>query len=128
MKSLRMSISVSSRRRKTGRDGGRPFRPAQSVMLCSLALFLDLELVKMGLGLGLGPQGDRARLVDAVVLDVEVLLAIEEALDVVANVLDLQGVPFAGVKVHVGTLELLGALAGDDLVDAEVVLQRVHAG
>src|SRR5215471_15700488 len=115
MKSLRMSISVSSRRRKTGRDGGRPFCPAQSVIHCLLALFLDLELVKMGLGVGLGPQADLARLVDAVVLDVKVLLAVEEALDVVADVLDLQSMPFTGGHLHIDALELLVALAVHNL-------------
>src|SRR5262245_61455706 len=112
MNSLRMSISVSSRRRKRGRDGGRrPFCPAQSAIHGLLALFLDRELVKMGLGVGLGPQADLARLVDAVVLDVEILLPIEEALDVVADVLDLQSMPFAGGNLHIGTLELLVAFA-----------------
>src|SRR5262249_14166360 len=103
------------------------FGSAGGLVPCRL-LPVHSEIVEVRLGVRLGPQADLAHLVDAVVLDVEVLLPIEEALDVVANVLDLQSVPFAGVKVHVGALELLAALAGDDLVDAEVVLQRVHAG
>src|SRR6516164_9749092 len=78
-------------------------RSWKSVLLLETA---DPELVERSLRVRLGPQADLARRGDGVILDVEVLLAVEEALDVVARHLDLERVPLAGRDRDVGVLEL----------------------
>src|SRR5205814_1401962 len=47
------------------------------------------ELIEMRLRIGLGPQAHLARLIEGVVLHIQILLAIDEALDVVAGHFDL---------------------------------------
>src|SRR5882724_1170899 len=93
------------------------------------ALILDLEhpeLIERRLSVGLGPKADLACLGDRAVLDVEILLAVHEALDVIADHLDLERVPFAGRDLDLGVLEFRAALAADDLIDSEVIFERVH--
>src|SRR5260370_29278166 len=95
--------------------------------LMTSVLFLDLdraELIERRLSVGLRPEPDLARLGDRTVLDVEILLAVNEALDVLADHRDFERVPCAGRNLNLGVLELGAALAGHDLVDAEVVFER----
>src|SRR5437762_8287961 len=80
--------------------------------------FLCQELIEGGLGVGLGPQTDLAGLREALILHVEVFLAVEEALDVLADHLRLERVPLAGRYFDLGVLELGTALPARDLVDA----------
>src|SRR5262249_59995105 len=47
--------------------------------------FLRLEVVERGLGVGLGPQTDLAGLRERVVCCLQVVLAVQEALDLVAD-------------------------------------------
>src|SRR5262245_3851682 len=96
--------------------------------LAASLLAAHLDVVEVGLGVGLAPQPDLARVLDGVVLGVQVLLAVEITLDVIARHFDLQRVPFAGGYLEAFLGFQLRALAGHHLVDAEVVLQRVHAG
>src|SRR5262249_6501016 len=83
--------------------GGAEMWPRlQGWSLRSALLAADLQVVEVRLGVGLGPQANPAGLRDRVVLDVEVLLAVEDALDVVAGHFDLQRVPLLGRDLHLG--------------------------
>ena len=80
----------------------------------------------MRLCVGFGPQADLSGLLERVVLYVEIRFAVELALDVVALVDNAQRVP-AGGGLQVGGGQL-SAFAARDLVDAVIILQRIHSG
>src|SRR5262245_37914200 len=111
----------------TGRGTGR--RPCLSASTPGGSFFAadHREVIEVRLRVRLGPQAHLARFLERVVLHVQQLFAVQETLDVVAGLLDLEGVPFAGRDLHDLALKLL-ARAGHDLVNAEVILQRVHPG
>src|SRR6266852_4284544 len=86
-----------------------------------------LEIVKVRLSIGLRPEADFARPFESRVLAIQLLLTIQVTLHVVTRHLDFQGVP--GVDRHLQALFCfqLDTFAGHNLVEAVVVLQRVHA-
>src|SRR5262245_24295895 len=102
--------------------------PAWAKKMAVSLEFFRLEVIEARLCVGFGPQTDLAGLRERGVFGFEVLLAVEEALDFLAGHLYRERVPLAFLDLHLGVLKLGAALAGDDLVDAEVVFERVHAG
>src|SRR5579862_5200420 len=87
----------------------------------------DLQVGEISLGIGLGPQADLARLREGVVFGFNQQLAVKVALDLFAVVNHTNGVPFARFRFNIVLGNQFLALATFDLVEAEVVLQWVHA-
>src|SRR2546425_1250743 len=87
----------------------------------------DREVVEVDDTHGLGPQTELARLRERLVVGVDDLVAIEEYLEAVPVRLDRQVVPDATLHCAVPTGEL-DALAFHDVIEPDVVLERVGAG
>src|SRR5262249_47372170 len=90
---------------------------------CGLLGLLYGEVVEARLGVGLGPEAHLAGLGEGVVRRLQVLLAVQTALDLVADHFDRERVPFPSGNLDLGVLELGAALTAHDLVDPEVVFQ-----
>src|SRR5260370_16296871 len=71
---------------------------------------LHLKLIEIRLSVRLRPQADLARVLDAVVLDLQVLLSVQVTLDLVALHFDLQRIPFTALDLHLLALKLLRPL------------------
>src|SRR5437762_400000 len=97
-------------------------RPASGSLLTPA----DPEVVEVALRVGLAPEADLPGLLERVVVHVQVLLAVEVALDVVAGHGHAELVPGAGPRAYVRSPGL-DAAAVEHVVDAEVVLQVVLA-
>src|SRR5262249_28650962 len=109
-----------------GSIGGQ--RPESRCPGPAASLAADLEVVEVGPGVGLGPQADLARLREGRVLRFEILLAVQGDGHLVALHGDLESMPLAGGYLQLFLRFQLDPFAIDDLVEAQVVLQGVHAG
>jgi hypothetical protein len=87
---------------------------------------VNLQAVEVRDSVSLRPEANFTRLAQRVVGHIEVQLVIQETTNAVTTLHDPDSVPLAGRHFHICCPELR-PLALDDLVDAEVVLQRVHA-
>src|SRR5688500_5481939 len=94
---------------------------------CSIELD-GAQVVERGLGVRLRPQSDRAALVNGVVLRLQLQLSVVEALDPVADMTYLQGMPFAGLAFQVLLRLQLNTLSLDDFVNSKVPFEGVETG
>ena len=88
------------------------------------SLSSELKIVEQGDAVRLRPNADFAGILERDVLRVEQVLAIEDDFECAATELDAQSVPFAVLHGEVRPLELR-PLAFDEMVDSDIVLQRV---
>src|SRR5207248_1357478 len=86
----------------------------------------DLEIVEPGHAVGLGPHARQARILELIVVSLEENFAVEADLEVVALDAELERMPFPRGNFRIGSREL-PAVAVDNLVQADVVLQRIGA-
>src|SRR5437660_1573086 len=84
------------------------------------------EIVELDDGVGLGPDAELSGVLEAVVVRVDHLVAVEEDLNVVADHLHRQLVPHAGGDLAVPAIEA-DAAPLDHVVEVDVVLERVGA-
>src|SRR5438876_2920798 len=100
-------------------------RPRKSV---SLRLIPTVsEIVEQRHAISLRPEADHSSLCEGFIIPVECFLPIECDREMIAAEIDAQGVPFAGLHLHVRSF-LLGALAFDRVVNAYVIFKCVRAG